>query len=516
MNKQTFTKLINKHLGLILFCIMLIIALISFKKYGVSWDESMQHETGIISYNYVFSNDSALLTWHDREYGVAFELPLIMLEKIFHLTDKRDIYLMRHLVTHLFYLLGCYFIFLIINSLYKNKLLASIGFFLLILHPRIYSHSFFNTKDLPFLSMYIIVIYYLIRAFDKRSTLNYIILGICTGLLINIRIAGVIMVATTLFLFIIDFFKKEKKWNILLAHALIFITLTCLTLYATWPYLWNKPLNNFSSAFKNMSQFEWNNLVLFGGELIKAPKLNWIYIPTWFSISTPILYILLGVVGILLLFAKIIKSPLSFFNDRTVKHNLLFFGYFIAPLLAIFIFHSVTYDEWRQLYFIYPSFVLLIVYGLYTLMKARKKVFISIFALLVLTFVTTSNFMIKYFPLQHVYFNNIFMFSTPEHIRKSYEQDYWGVSYKDALEYILAADTSSTIKVSVANYPGYFNAKTLRPSERERIKLVGREEATYFITEYRFHPQDYIEYKDCKFYARKIKNNTIYEIFKLK
>lgn len=88
---------------------MCIIALISFDEYGISWDEEAQRKTGIVNYEYIFSNSQELLTWFDRDYGVAFELPLIILEKVLNLTDSRDIFFMRHLVTHLFFLVGCFF-----------------------------------------------------------------------------------------------------------------------------------------------------------------------------------------------------------------------------------------------------------------------------------------------------------------------------------------------------------------------------------------------------------------------
>lgn len=100
--KKTYLKLLYKHLGLFLFLIMLLVALITFDDYGMSWDENTQRTTGQINYDYVFSDDTSLLTWADKDYGVAFELPLIILEKVFNLEDSRSIFIMRHLATHFF------------------------------------------------------------------------------------------------------------------------------------------------------------------------------------------------------------------------------------------------------------------------------------------------------------------------------------------------------------------------------------------------------------------------------
>ena len=95
-----------KHLDLVLFVAALVVALPLWQDFGLSWDELAQWDMGQMSYAYVFRGDEALLSFRNNDYGVAFELPLIMLEKILGLEDTRDVYLMRHLATHVFFLLG--------------------------------------------------------------------------------------------------------------------------------------------------------------------------------------------------------------------------------------------------------------------------------------------------------------------------------------------------------------------------------------------------------------------------
>lgn len=515
MKTRTYFSLFHKNFGLLLLLAMVVIALFSWDEYGLSWDENQQRETGIVSYNYLFSEDSRLFDWNDRDYGVALELPLILVEKVFDLTDTRSIYLMRHLVSHLFFLLGCYFLYLLIYYLYKNKLLATIGFLMLIINPRLYSHSFFNTKDIPFMSLFIISIYYSVKAFDKKTVVNFIKLGICIGLLINLRIMGIIMPALIILALIIDSIKDA---HILpqLKFILIFILSSCLTLYITWPFLWSDPINNFVFAFENMSKFRWEYFVLFNGAFIKSTELSWTYIPTWFSITTPIIYLILGLFGSLLIIYQFIRTPFSFCYNSIKRQNLLFLIYFLAPVISVIVLHSVLYDGWRQLYFIYPSFVLLIIYGLSSLYKKNINVFKTVLSLLIISFTITSVYMIRSFPVQTVYFNNFFSSSPAEYIRKNFELDYWGVSYKQSLEYLLTNDSASSINVHVSNAPGIYNIDILPPSDRVRIKIVPMEEATYFITNYRGHPEDYNKLGDYKFHSIKVGNNTVSQIFKLK
>lgn len=124
--------------------------------------------------------------------------------------------------------------------------------------------------------------------------------------------------------------------------------------------------------------------------------------------------------------------------------------------------------------------------------------------------------MIKNFPVQHVYFNHFMAFNPPEHIRKTFELDYWGTSYKQTLDYILKNDNSPSIDVNVANSAGKININILPAHERIRINFVPIEQATYFITNFRWHPQDYKDIEEFEYYSIKVANNTINRIYKLK
>src|SRR5688572_10235502 len=89
--------------GLSLFLIFVLIGLFSYQNYGVSTDEIGQTDIGTVSYKYVFENDTTLNSFVERDHGVGFELPLIMIEKGLNLTEYRDIFLCRHIVSHLFF-----------------------------------------------------------------------------------------------------------------------------------------------------------------------------------------------------------------------------------------------------------------------------------------------------------------------------------------------------------------------------------------------------------------------------
>jgi len=511
-------KFINKYIGILLLTFSIIIGLINYDKYGIAWDEVFQHQTGEINNAYTFSNSKDLLTFIDKDYGVAFELPLIIIEKICGSNDSRVIYLTRHIITHIFFLLGAFFCFLLINFIHKNKLLASIGFLLIILCPQMYGHSYFNTKDIPFASMFLICFYLNAKAFSSQKTIYYLLLGIGVGLLINLRIMGVLLFCCILFFLILDFFIPQKEDNIGFKKrtklVLTFLFATIFTLYISWPYLWENPITNFLSVFKNMSHFRWAGTVLFEGQFVKASDVPWFYIPVWFSITTPFYYLLAGFGGTILLLIHFIKTPFLFLSNSKQRNYLFFSICFFAPFIAIIILKSVVYDGWRQMFFIYPSFALLIVYCFNFLVHTKfKTILISI---TFIYFGYISYFMITNNPFQSLYFNELTDTKTPNYLRGQFDIDYWGISYRQALEYILKTDKSPEINVTVANTPGKYNIKILPVESRTRIHFVDINEAKYFITNFRWHPEEYKEFQRFKWYSIKVKNNTINEIYKLR
>ena len=510
--------ILKNRLGILLFLVSLVISLFVFKDYGVTWDEQISHLVGETSYNYLVKHDNSLYSFDDRFYGVGFELPLIVIEKALSLHDARSVSLMRHLVTHIFFLFSAFILFILIDYLYHNKFLAAAGFLMLVLNPVLYAHSFFNSKDIPFMAMFTICFLLTAVAFKKGRLKYFALLGIACGLLLNIRLMGILLIMLITLRFGIDFILSgnNKKENINRALGLLtFLAASTLTLYITWPYLWVNPFQNFISAYKTMANFPWQGQVLFLGERIKASELPWYYSVAWFLISNPILYLCYGAFGLLLLIFGFIRRPFLFISNKINRNHLMYFLCFAGPILVIIILRSTLYDSWRQLFFIYTSFILLAVYGLNYLLKTRLKVIIPI--LTFIGFGSIAYFMISNHPFQQVYFNRFVPRESPEYLRKNFELDYWGSSYKADLEYILATDTSNRITFFVANYPGYSNRYMLKQNDRKRLEYVNNEkwlEATYFITNYRYHPEDYEELKPYRYHSFKVFNSTIIDIFK--
>ena len=157
---------------------------------------------------------------HDITHGPIVEMLLtFMRAKLFHLKDPRDIILMRHLSQFfLFYLSVILFYFLSI-TIFHHWRMGALGILLLILHPRIFSHSFYNTVDIAFLSFYILSAYSFILFIDKKTYATAFFHALACSLLINVRIAGIIVPLCTAIFFGLDFFlypqkKKSSAWPV--------------------------------------------------------------------------------------------------------------------------------------------------------------------------------------------------------------------------------------------------------------------------------------------------------------
>lgn len=500
--------------GVILLAFTILLTMGTYQDYGISWDEKIQKRIGEVSYNYISSNDNTIKTFEDNRYGVGFELILTTIEKKFNITDDRDIYLMRHFVTHIFFLLCAFCGYVLIHRLFKNQWLSCIGFLAIVFHPRIYAHSFVNTKDIPFLGIFLIALLIAQIAFEKNKRGWYLLLGICSGYAISIRILGILLVLLFGMLFMLDLFsalrQKNKPGNVLL-NLLLFLIGACGTTYLAWPALWEAPVQNFISFYQSASHFPWDGELLFNGKVLHGKSLPWYYLPGWFVITTPLLWLGAGICGMVMAIIAIIRKPISYLANTQDRNYTIYLLCCIIPVSAVIMLHSVVYDDWRHVYFIYPSFVILALYAInkMALWKARA---IAIM-LCALQLAATGYFMVASHPFQQVYFNSL-VSHNDEYLRRNYDLEYWGCAYKQGLEYILEHDHSDTIRLLHDNVPAKNNIMMVPISKRNRVKLsYDTDQPTYFITNFRSHPSDY-PYSNVV-YEIKVLNSTIMRIYKL-
>ena len=202
-----------RHAAPITLAVFAIIGLAIFDDYGVSVDEGTQRNLGRGALDYVLGREDAMLPHMrdvDRVFGVAFVMPMAAVERVLRLEDPRAIFLTSHLLNHLFFLVGGFFVWLLAYRMFDSRLLALFAMLLFLLHPRTYGESFFNSKDLPFLSMFAIALYLIHRAFRRNTVWAFACAGVGVGLLTNTRILGIMPFAAVLGTLALDAVRSAR------------------------------------------------------------------------------------------------------------------------------------------------------------------------------------------------------------------------------------------------------------------------------------------------------------------
>lgn len=66
--------------------------------------------------------------------------------------------------------------------------------------------------------------------------------------------------------------------------------------------------------------------------------------------------------------------------------------------------------------------------------------------------------------------------------------DYWGLSYRQAWEYLIYQYPESSVDVQFETPPGEYNLAWFTASELKKLHFVDYLSCRYFVTNYRFHP----------------------------
>ena len=474
--------------------------------YGVSIDELLQREITAANLGYIRGDKDALHPNHNRYYGVALELPLLLAERGLGLDDIRNALLTRHLLSHLFFLAGGFFGALLAYRLFGSKWLALFTLLLFLLHPRLYAHSFFNSKDIPAACMLMIALYLTHRAFRRDTIGAFLLAGAGVALAMNLRIMGAMLFPAVLALRGCDLWYAAKdkdgagRRRVLLTAG-AFLLAGGGTLYAITPYLWENPLA-LPDALAALSRNSNTHFNLFQGELIRPWELPPHYLPTWIAITTPPGVLLLSLTGAAAVCGHGLLRPGAALRNTRLRFGLLLLGCLAMPLLAVIALADrvQTYDEWRHMYLLYAPLCLLASFGLYYCAAAmsgrlrltglrgalgdtvRRAVWAGVFGLAAAGLAGVVIAMIQLHPHQQVYFNFLVDRKTPEHLRTQYDLEYWGTVNRQALEYLLAQHPDTSLYVRSWYGQAKDSRSILPAADRQRIILKDRARADFYIS----------------------------------
>ena len=469
--------------------------------YGVLWDDIDQRNQTLTTVGYISAGDFSGLSQPEdivyRYYGKVFEIVLLPAERALGLQDSRDIYLTRHLLTHLLFITGGFACGMLAYRMVGSRWIALLTMLMFLLHPRLYAHSFFNVKDVPFAALLLIALYLTHRAFRKDTLGAFLMCGIGVGLAINLRVFALMLPPMILAMRALDLWQADRGERVrILASAGIFAAAALATPYIIHPYYWENPLR-FIEGMRVLSQHPVIVDNLFMGEIYPSDAVPWIYIPVWFAITAPPVALPLGVLGAAAICWRGIARPLAALRDRETRFRILLLGCFVMPVVVVIALQSNIYNGWRQMYFLWTPFCLLAAVGLNSIANIRIGMDIwkvasrlpgwvrsgalrqgLAYGVAGAGLITTLTAIAALHPYEYVYFNALVDTNTPGALAKRYDLDYWRLAYRQSLEYLLARYPDDTLRV----WPGRKSLRILPQNDRERILISrGMHAADYFI-----------------------------------
>ena len=472
--------------------------------YGVTWDEVDQrliasdnadYILGVSEYDVGANQEPPRL--HNRYYGLVIEMPLLLAERALGLQDSRHIYLARHLLTHLLFITGGFAVGMLAYRMVGSRWVALLAMLMFLLHPRLYAHSFFNSKDVPFAVMLAIALYLTHRAFRRDTLGAFLLCGVGVGLSINLRVFALMLLPMILAMRGLDMWQagRGERKRILFTSA-AFLAAALATLYIIHPYYWENPLR-IIGIIPVLSQHPNIGASLFMGETYPSDAVPWNFLPVWFLITAPPVALALGALGATAVCWQAITRPLAALRDREIRFRLMLLGCIALPAAAAIILQSNTHNDWRHMYFVWTPFCLLAAVGLNAIASgglgewARGAVAARLpgwvrggaarrtlaYGIAGAGLITTATAMATLHPYEHLYFNALVDTKTPGAPANRYDMDYWFLAQRQSLEHLLSRYPDDTLRV----WPEQYTILILPKDDRERIVVTDVRDADFYL-----------------------------------
>ena len=528
-------KKLNNNFIIIFFTAFIIFGISLIKDFGVSFDEGSNRLYGLVNGNYIlktflpknryeniFKNITSekfsekiqqkkptdLHEFPDRAYGVIFELPVTAIEMILNFNSNNEVYLYRHLMTFLLYSISLIFFYLLLKKIFKNKLLSFLGVLFLITHPRIFANSFYNSKDIVFLSFFIITTYFGYSYLLKKKFKNLLFFCFFSACSINLRAIGFVL---PLMVYSNIVAKNFNFNNFIKKDSLLIPILTVFFLYIIWPFIWNDPINNFIYVITWFKEIPINIINYYNGSDLNALNTPWHYLLTWFTITTPSYLLISIILGSFILLKNIVYK---INNIKFLIQILLFL--LILPVLLAIVLNIALYDGWRHFYFISPFLIIICILCFEQLFKKinlwHSKLLIAFLCLLFLKNIYN---LYQLHPHQFLYFNKDVIKNPLE----KFEKDYWGLTNKIVLDNfldkidrkeIIYGFTGSMLPLSIEFIDKLHNRKFKHYCSVKKNEI----RPFYFFANNRYHPPyDFLKKHGSVIYEYKLDNVTINGVY---
>jgi hypothetical protein len=433
---------------LLLLSLNLAAGLLTFRSYGLSWDEPL-------FYNYAdsiwkaytpqaFSPDFDFDSVYGRSaedhkyYGPAYLLLARPVEQALSSLFRIDQASAWHLVNFITFQLGLIGFYRLARR-WHNPWPAAAATAFLAWQPVFWGHAFINPKDAPFMAAFLWALTLGLELVDRltapekdpRLPLALASASLLLGLTSAIRVIGPLAGLLTSLYFLSRL--PRRGW---VGFGLYGLTAAAV-MFIFWPFLWAAPIPRLLEVLKHMSNNPTELAVLFDGQIFRANAMPRRYLPQMLAIAlTEPTWILFGV-GLIVVTRNFIQKQLD------PRPLLVVFGLFLGMLAYLVYFIPAMYDGFRHFLFILPPAFLGMGFAFQWLWEQNRPRLFALVALLLL-FPGVAG-IVKMHPYEYAYYN-AFTGGTGGAFRV-YETEYWLTCYREAIQWVKANEPATTLHV---------------------------------------------------------------------
>jgi Dolichyl-phosphate-mannose-protein mannosyltransferase len=418
-----------------------LIASLTFRDYGLGWDDYTHAEYADLllrMYGSGFKDTGALSFANLYMYGGGFDMLAALLHKVIPL----ELFETRRLLGAVVGLIGLAVTWRLARRV-GGPLAGLAALLLLALCPTYYGHMFMNPKDAPFAVAMVILMLGLVRLAEEYpapSPRTILIVGLGAGLSIGSRVLGGLALVYAVIGFVPLLLQERRTHGAReairrFAHVAYMLLpgliLGYLVMGLIWPWSVIEPGNPFGALTYFSSFFEKPWKEMFDGALVSVPDMPWSYLPTLFALQLPEVLLALFIAGVVGTFLSLSRDEVP---ARRKTILLMLTSAATLPLLIAMVKRPALYNGIRHFVFVIPPMTVLagvaFARGMTRLKENRRSWQPAAVAIFTFGLLLPLSEMIRLHPYQYTHFNHIA--GTVRGADEYFMLDYWGLAFKQA------------------------------------------------------------------------------------
>ena len=428
-------------LAIIVLTVVGLIASLTFRDYGLGWDDYTHAEYADLllrMYGSGFKDTGALSFANLYMYGGGFDMAAALLHKVIPL----ELFETRRLLGAAVGIVGLAVTWRLGRRV-GGPIAGLAAVLLLALCPTFYGHMFMNPKDAPFAVAMVILMLGLVRLaeeYPSPSPRTVLIVGLGAGLSIGSRILGGLALIYAVVGFVPMLLEEIRTQGareavrrfVHVGYVLLpGLILGYLVMGLIWPWSIIEPGNPFQAAtyFSHFFEKPWKEM--FDGALVSVPDMPWSYLPTLFALQLP--EVLLGL-SIAAAIATLLALPRADVSGRRKTILLMLTLAATLPIAVAIVKRPALYNGIRHFIFVIPPMTVLagtaFAWGMNWLKQNRRSWQPAALAVFSFGLLLPLGEMIRLHPYQYTHFNPIA--GTVRGADYRYMLDYWGLALKQA------------------------------------------------------------------------------------